>query len=67
MLFQPTTSKTLTESNRWNPNADVAELVDALVSGSRSTSSALWIARVNRPGFLCAVWYPRGNSSNSLF
>ncbi len=24
----------LTGSNRWNPHADVAELVDALVSGS---------------------------------
>ena len=24
----------LSESNRWNPLADVAELVDALVSGS---------------------------------
>ena len=25
-----------TESNRWNPLADVAELVNALVSGSRA-------------------------------
>jgi hypothetical protein len=29
----------LTGSHRWNPCADVAELVDALVSGTAATNS----------------------------
>ncbi len=34
MVFERSKGWILTESNRWNPHADVAELVDALVSGS---------------------------------
>ena len=29
------------ESHRWNPHADVAELVDALVSGSTTVDNPL--------------------------
>ena len=32
----------LIESHRWNPNADVAELVDALVSGTEATELCMW-------------------------
>lgn len=35
--FRRQTGVILSESHRWNPHADVAELVDALVSGTPVT------------------------------
>jgi len=37
LWFRGSSDRILTESHRWNPHADVAELVDALVSGTKVT------------------------------